>query len=147
MAVDILELKPMVQGIPIAPDPTHPQLVGMVGFVLDLIVPVEGTGGLPLGFRLPIVLSCTTLFFWVLGTASKPSMAWRSFLAAFKSPRIAGRLHWAPLRILLDGWAERERDFSWVMLGVPVTASLYNQALLSVGSLLSVVLAVFLRNS
>jgi hypothetical protein len=68
-------------------------LLGMVGFVLDLIVPVEGTGGLPLGFRLPIVLSCTTLFFWVLGTASKPSMAWHSFLAAFKSPRIAGRLH------------------------------------------------------
>ena len=121
----------------------------MVGFIADQVAPVSEVraDNMPLWVHLPILLSCATLFFTVLGVATWPAMAWQAFLRAFRAPAMVGRLHWAPIGVLLDGWAAREREFSWVLLGVPVTATLYNQMLLGVGSGLSVVVAIMLRSS
>eukprot|EP00946_MAST-07B_sp_MAST-7B-sp1_P003464 g3464.t1 len=121
--------------------------VVIVFFLLDFWLPVPGSNQMPLHVALTIVVSCALLLFGTLGIASSPSVAWHAFVHAFQSPKIVGQLHWCQLGVILDGWRVRQADFSWVFFGIPVTPMLYNRAFFGMCSLLSVIVAVMLRNS
>lgn len=118
----------------------------VIFYLLDFWLPVPGATQFPLHVALPIVFTCALVLFGTLGIAASPSIAWHAFMHAFKSPEIVGRLNWCQLGIILEGWSGRQADFSWVFFGTPVTPMLYNRAFFGMCSLLSIVVAVMLRN-
>ena len=123
-------------------------LIFYVFTVLDYIVPLQFMR--PPNVSAWIVITLCFAMFLLLGStiyfALAPSLAWRTFLIALKGPQVVGKLRWCSLSTILEGWSERETDFSWVLLGFPITIDTYVRLFFTILSIASIVVGVFVRS-
>lgn len=115
---------------------------------LDYVVPLQFMRPPKISSWIVITL-CIAFFLLLISTiyfALAPSEAWRNFLVTMKRPRVVGKLRWCSLSTILEGWSEREVDYSWVLFGFPITLDTYIRIFFTILSIASIVVGVFVRS-